>query len=490
MRTTAPQTLRQAWVALAGLAAVFLFEMLDNSILNVALPTIGRDLHASTVDLQWVTNSYSVVFGGLMLALGAVADRFGRRRVMVVGLVMLALASLATAFVTTSGELIAVRIVMGIAAAMTTPGSIALAFRLFDAEGLRVRAINIISTVGLIGLAIGPTAGGFVLAVAPWQVLLLINVPIALIALVGIVRGIAADKPEDLHRDPADIPGAILGTLTIVLALVAPTLFVQSGAGSWQPWTATVAAVVAGVLFVVRQRTARHPLLDLALVARPLVASGLAYKAASGLAVAGMGYLVTLQLQLDWGWTPALAAIGMLPQVVVLVAGGAFVSKFIAWAGIARAAWMSAGSVVLGLAVYATLSNLGYVFVAISLVLVAAGMRVVGVVAGFNVLKGLPENRTSIGAALVDTASEVTSAVGVAVTGTILAALFTGSIATGHWSAVQTGQFRDAIMLAGGILTVVSAALVGWAFLRSRGAVAEAVAADAAEAAEREPAAA
>ena len=92
-----PATLREAWIALVGLSAVFLFEMLDNSVLNVALPTIGRDLHASTTGLQWVTGVYSVVFGGLMLLFGAVADRVGRRRVMLVGLVLLAAASLATA---------------------------------------------------------------------------------------------------------------------------------------------------------------------------------------------------------------------------------------------------------------------------------------------------------------------------------------------------------------------------------------------------------
>src|SRR3954463_9548703 len=101
-----PATLRQAWMALAGLSAGFPFEMLDNSILNVALPTIGRDLHASTSGLQWVTGAYAVVFGGLMLAFGAVADRFGRRRVMLVGLVLLGLASLGTAFVTTAEQLI------------------------------------------------------------------------------------------------------------------------------------------------------------------------------------------------------------------------------------------------------------------------------------------------------------------------------------------------------------------------------------------------
>ncbi|MFF5291084.1 MFS transporter [Paractinoplanes globisporus] len=463
-----PQSLRTAWVALAGLSAVFLFEMLDNSILNVALPTIGRELHASTVALQWVTGAYAVVFGGLMLVFGAMADRFGRRRIMLIGLALLGLTSLATAFVTTAEQLIAVRAVMGVAAAMTTPGSMALAFRLFEDDGLRVRATTLISTVGLIGLAIGPTAGGFVLSFAPWQVLLLVNVPIAVLAMIGIRAGIAADDAADLHRDPVDAGGAVLGTATIVLALVAPTLFVNEGTGSWAPWAVTAASVLAAILFVARQRSARFPLLDLKLVARPLVSAGLAYKAAAGMAIAGLGYLVTLQLQLAWGWSPALAALGMLPQVVVLIAGGAFVGPFVERVGLDRAAWLSASSVVAGLAVYGLLSRFGYVWVAVALVLVAAGLRVVGVVAAVNVLRGLPKNRTTIGAALTDTASEVTSGAGIAVTGTILAALFTGDIASAHWSALQAAEFERAVTISGLALTVVAAALVGWAFLRTR----------------------
>ena len=455
------------WVLLATVLGSSMV-LLDSTVVNVALPTIGRDLHASTTALQWVTGAYAVVFGGLMLAFGAIADRFGRRRIMLIGLFLLGLASLATAFVTTAEQLIAVRVAMGVAAAMTTPGSMALAFRLFREDGLRVRAINLISTVGLVGLAVGPTVGGFVLAIAPWQVLLLVNVPIAVLAIIGVRIGIAADVAADLHRDPVDVAGAVLGTSTIVLALVAPTMFVDEGPGSWVPWATTAVAVVGAILFVLRERSAHHPLLDLALVAHPLVASGLAFKAATGLATAGLGYLVTLQLQLDWRWTPVLAAIGMLPQVVVLVAGGAFVSPFVQRVGLDRAAWLSAAAVVFGPAVYGLLGRFGYVWVAIALVLVAAGMRVVGVVAGTNVLRGLPENRTTIGAALVDTASEVTTGVGVAVCGTILAALFTGAIATSSWSAQQTVEFRAAATVAGLALTAGAAALVGWGIIRAR----------------------
>ncbi|MGI5499806.1 MFS transporter [Lentzea sp. CA-135723] len=459
-----PRSLREAWIALAGLSAVFLFEMLDNSILNVALPTIGRDLHASTTALQWVSNSYAVVFGGLMLVFGAVADRYGRRRVMLAGLALLGLASLATLFVTSVAGLIAVRSVMGIAAAMTTPGSIALAFRLFQADDLRVRAMTLISTVGLVGLAVGPPLGGFLLAVAPWQALLLINVPIAALAFLGIGRGIGPD--DDLHRDPADYLGGVLGTATIVLALVVPTFFAEG-----HPWLGSAAAaltVLTGVLFVVRQRTTSHPLLDLKLVRHPLVSSGLAYKAATGLAAAGLTYLVTLQLQLDWGWSPALAAAGMLPQVAVLIAAGPVVNRFVNRVGLDRAVWLGALAVVAGLAVYATLGRLHYVPVAAALVLVAIGIRVVGAVAGVNVLKGLPENRTSIGAALVDTASQVTSAAGVAVSGTVLAVLFAGGIAQPGWSAAQTAQFESAVTIGGLALTTMAAALVAWAYFRAR----------------------
>ena len=463
-----PRSLWDARVALAGLSAVFLFEMLDNSLLNVALPTIGRELHASTTALQWVTGAYAVVFGGLMLAFGAIADRFGRRRIMLVGLVLLGAASLATALVSTAGQLIAVRAAMGIAAAMTTPGSMALAFRLFKEDGLRVRAMTFISTVGLVGLAIGPPAGGFLLAIAPWQALMLVNVPIAALAIIGVRLGIAADSAADLHRDPIDIAGAALGTAVIVLALIAPTLFVNDGVRSGLPWAAAGAAVLGAVFFFLRERSARCPLLDLKLVAHPLVSSGLAYKAAAGLATAGLGYMVTLQLQLDWGWTPALAAIGMLPQVVVLVAGGAVINPFVQRVGLDRAAWLSAAAVVAGLAVYGMLSRFGYGWVAASLVLEAAGMRVVGVVAGVNVVRGLPKDRTTIGVALFETVNEVNSGVGIAVTGTILAVLFAGNVAAPGWSAPQRAEFREAVAIAGLTLTVAAAALVSWGIIRSR----------------------
>jgi hypothetical protein len=299
-------------------------------------------------------------------------------------------------------------------------------------------------------------------------VLLLANVPIAVLALIGVRLGIAADEAADLHRAPVDILGAVLGTATIVLALVAPTLFVDDSVTSWAPWTATAAAILGAILFVGRERSARYPLLDLTLVAHPLVSSGLAYKAAAGLATAGLGYLVTLQLQLALGWPPALAALGMLPQVVVLLAAGPFIDPFVRRVGMERAAWLGGVAVVLGLAVYGLLGAVGYVPIAVALALAAAGLRVIGVVAAVNVLRGLPGNHTSIGTVLVDTATEVASGVGVAVAGTVLAALFTGAVTATPWTVAQAAEFRAAVTVGGLVLTALAAVLVGWAILRAR----------------------
>ncbi|MFT4306767.1 MAG: MFS transporter [Microbacterium sp.] len=461
-----PQSLRTVWPALAGLAAVFLIEMLDTSVLNVALPTIAEDLSASASELQWASGSYALVFGGLMLAFGAVADRFGRRRVMLVGLTLFGLASLSILLVTDPLGLIAVRVAIGVAAAMTAPGSMALSFRLFDDDALRVRATALISTVGLVGLAIGPTIGGLILAIAPWQVLLLVNVPIAIVAFGGIRLGIRSDRPEELRRVPVDLLGALLGTATIVLALLAPTLFIDLGAQGPRPWVATGAAIAGLVGFVLRQRLATHPLIDPALLRRPSVATGLTYQAALGLATAGLGYTVTLQLQLAWGWPPALAALGTLPQVLTMIAIAPLVQRIVKKVGMDKAGLLGSTAAVAGLLVYALLGRYHYALIAIALV--AAGMRITMITATINVMRGLPPERTSIGAALNDTAQEVAAGVGIAVVGLVIAASIAGVLTGVAWTPTETAAFENSVTLGVLILTGVAIALLATAPLIRR----------------------
>ena len=179
-RTAASRTypsLRAAWIPLAALCLAFFVEMVDNTLLAIALPTIGRDLGSGTTALQWVTGAYSLTFGGLLLTAGSVADRLGRRRVLLVGLAVFGLLSLCVVFVTTTGELIAVRAALGIAAAAMAPITNSLVFRLFDDKALRMRAITVMIVVGMSGFILGPLLGGTVLAHARWERLLAINAP-------------------------------------------------------------------------------------------------------------------------------------------------------------------------------------------------------------------------------------------------------------------------------------------------------------------------
>ncbi|WP_432837485.1 MFS transporter [Dactylosporangium sp. CA-092794] len=460
-------SLRAVWPALLGLSVVFLVEMLDNSVLNVALPTIARDLHASASDLQWIASGYSLLFGGLMIAFGAVADRFGTRRVLLIGLCLFALASLAVLAVRTPGELVAVRAAIGVAAAMTAPGTMALCFRLFDEENLLMRATALISTVGLVGLAVGPTLGGLVLQVLPWPALLALNVPVAVLAAMCIRFGIPADDPAHRNPAPLDLPGALLGTVTIILALWTATLAVEDGWSRATPWLAGAGALAGALAFVVRERRTAHPMFDFALLRRPQVSASLAYQAALGLGLAALSFSVSLQLQLVWGWSPAEAALGNLPQVVTMIAIGPLVERFAAKLGTHRAGPIGAAAVIAGLLLYAFLGRYHYVWIAVALVLAAAGMRVVMIIATVTVMRGLPEDRTSIGAALIDTSQEVATSIGMAVTGTIVAAALAGSLADIGTSAAGAHTFENAVTVATVALTAVCAALVIWAAIRS-----------------------
>ncbi|MFC4068288.1 MFS transporter [Actinoplanes subglobosus] len=465
---TGAGSLRAVWPAILGLSVVFLVEMLDNSVLNVALPTIARELGASATDLQWITSGYSLLFGGLMMAFGAIADRFGTRRMMLIGLTLFALANLAVLFVHTPGQLIAVRAAIGITAAMTAPGTMALCFRLFDAENLLMRATSLITTVGLVGLAVGPTVGGLVLQVLPWQTLLVMNVPIALLAIHCIRTGIPADDPAQRNTTPLDLPGAFLGTVTIVLALWTATLAVEQGWGHVTPWLAGLGAVVTAVVFVVHERRTAHPLFDFALIKRPAVSASLAYEAAVGLGMAALAFSVSLQLQLVWGWSPAQAALGNLPQIIVMLAIGPFVEKIVTRLGTQRAARIGAAAVITGLLVYALLGRYDYAWIAVALALTAGGMRIVATIAGVTVMRGLPEDQTSTGAALSDTSQEVASSIGMAVTGTIVAAALTGSLADITSGTASAHAFENAVTTATLALTAVCAALVTWAARRAR----------------------
>lgn len=256
MTTTSPATpsrtypsLRAAWMPLAALCLAFFVEMVDNTLLSIALPTIGRDMGGTTTSLQWVAGAYSLTFGGLLLTAGSIADRFGRRRVLLVGLAAFGTLSLLVLLVNSTGELIALRAALGIAAAAMAPITNSLVFRLFDDEKLRMRAMTVMIIVGMSGFILGPLLGGTALAHVGWEWLLLINAPIALIAALGVRFGVTADHADDLTKDTLDLRGAALSIATIGLACWSLTSGVEHGWHSAITIASIAGSVIAGIVF-------------------------------------------------------------------------------------------------------------------------------------------------------------------------------------------------------------------------------------------------
>ena len=209
---------RLRWWTLAVVSVTLVLETIDEMILNVALPTLQQELGASASGLQWIVNSYILVFGGLLLIMGALGDRFGRARMLQAGLVVFGVASLAAAYVDTTGQLIAARAVMGVGAAMMMPATLSIIVDVFKGKE-RAKAISIWAALAGIGLFLGPVLGGLLLANFYWGSVFLVNVPIAGLALVATM--FLVPDSRDPEAKPLDIPGAILSAGAIAALIYA-----------------------------------------------------------------------------------------------------------------------------------------------------------------------------------------------------------------------------------------------------------------------------
>lgn len=458
-------SLRAAWIPLAALCLAFFVEMVDNTLLSIALPTIGRDLGGGTTALQWVTGAYSLTFGGLLLTAGSVADRLGRRRVLLVGLAVFGVLSLSVVFVTTTGELIALRAALGIAAAAMAPITNSLVFRLFDDKVLRMRAVTVMIVVGMSGFILGPLLGGTALAHVSWEWLLLINAPIALIACIGVRLGVAADRPEDLTGDRLDLPGAALSVATIGLACFSLTSGVEHGWLSAITLGSVVGAVAAGVAFVWHERRTASPMLDLGLFSNGTVRGAAIAQTGTSIAMASVMFGLILHFQCAYGWSPVKAGLANLPIIVTMLVATPLSESLAKWYGHRIACVIGAALLAGALAGLAWGVGHGYLPIAIAMVLMTVGLRTVMTICAVALIDAMPSNRTSIGAALNDTAQEVGTSVGTAVVGTLIAVLVTTQLPAGTWSGDLVASFFHGEQITYGVLALIVGLVAGYGAL-------------------------
>jgi EmrB/QacA subfamily drug resistance transporter len=448
-------SLAAAWIPLAALCLAFFVEMVDNTLLSIALPTIGRDLGSGTTALQWVTGAYSLTFGGLLLTAGSIADRFGRRRVLLIGLSVFGALSLLVLAVTTTGELVALRAALGVAAAAMAPITNSLVFRLFDDKTLRMRAMTVMIVVGMSGFVLGPVLGGTVLSHFRWEWLLVANAPIALLAGIGVWFGVSADRRQDLTNDALDLPGAVLSITTIGLACWALTSGVDHGWLSALTMTSILGAVAAGAAFIWHERRSASPMLDLRLFSNGTVRGATIAQIGTSIAMASVMFGLILHFQYAYGWSPMKAGLANLPIIVTMIAA----TPLSEWLG-ARFGHRIAclvGAFCLG----GSLAGLswgvehGYAAIAVCMVVMTIGLRTVMTICAVALVEAMPANRTSIGTALNDTAQEVGTSVGTALVGTLIAALVTTQLPAGTWSNSLVDSFFEGERTTYGVLAIV-----------------------------------
>lgn len=460
-----PTTLRAAWLPLLALCLAFFVEMVDNTVLTIALPTMGRDLGASTTDLQWVTGAYSLVFGSLLLTAGSIADRFGRRRILILGISLFGILSALVWFVRTPAELIALRSALGVAAACMAPVTMSLLFRLFDEEKVRMRAIGLMVTIGMSAMALGPVLAGTVLNSFSWHWLLFVNTPIAVVAVIGLLVGIPADTPDDLHREPLDLPATALTIAAIGLGCYFLTSGVENG------WTApiTIGCLVGSILavvgFVLRERTARHPMIELSLLAQRTVRGSALAQLAGAVAMMGAMFLLILHFQYANGWSPMRAGFANLPFVITMMLAGPVAERLTVRLGHRTTTIVAVVLLVASLAGLGLAVDMPYWVQAVAIVGMTLGLRIIMTVCAVALIEAVPQNRTSLGTALNDVTQELGSSIGVAVVGTVIAALVGAALPQGTWSDGFTNSFLHGEQLAYWAIAALVALIGGYGAL-------------------------
>ncbi|MFF2354412.1 MFS transporter [Kitasatospora sp. NPDC058115] len=418
-------TARRRWTVLTVCALSLFLVGLDTTIVNVGLPAIGRGLQVGTRDLEWIVDAYTVVLASLLITAGALADRFGRRRVFQCGLLLFGLASLGCALAPSTGALVAARALQGVGASMLSPVALAIVVNAMPDPRERARAIGVWASVFGLSMAAGPVTGGALVAAFGWRSVFWVNVPVVVAAVVLTALVVPESRAPRARR--LDLPGQAL--LTAAVAAAVAVLIEGPRLGWASPWTlagyAVTAAATAG--FVRAERRRAEPLMDLALFRRPVFGTAVLGAVAVFVALTVSLLLTTFQLQHGRGWTPPAAGLAALPMAlgatVCAPLSGVLVSRGGPRRPLLLAAWFTAAGGAL-LLVRTGLSEGGAADVPVlllALLLLGTGFGFANAPITNTAVGGLPADRAGVAGAITSTARQVGSAVGVAVAGGLVA---------------------------------------------------------------------
>lgn len=450
---------RRKWWTLAAVSFGLFMIMLDNTVVNVALPSIQKDLGVGLSELEWIVAGYALAFASLMLIGGKLADAYGRRRLFVLGIVVFTLASLWCGLSGSGSELIAARVVQGVGAALMSPATLSIIAAAFPPRQ-RGTAVGVWAGVSALSLAIGPLVGGLLTEHLNWNWIFFVNVPFGILGIGASY--LLIDESRDETHERLDLPGL----LTSALSLFALTYgLIEANAYGWTSARilgAFAIAAVAGVVFVALERHQRAPMLDLGLFSnRTYVGANLVVLLAA-LAMFGVFFFVSLYMQNILGYSAVEAGAAFLPMTVLIIVVAPLAGRASDRVG---SRWlMVTGMALLALQlVYFSQLSTDATFTSLlpALVLGGIGMSLTMTPSSAAAIRAVPVDKAGVGSAVLNACRQVGGSLGIATMGAIMASAAGGAQTT---EAFMRG-FEHALLTAAGIALVGS--IVAGALIRS-----------------------
>jgi len=446
---------RRRWLTLAVLSLSLVIIGLDNTILNVALPSLQIAFQASGSALQWMVDAYVLVFAGMLLTMGALGDRFGRARALSVGLVVFGGASAAAAFATSETQLIAARAVMGLGGALIMPATLSIITNVFPREE-RGRAIAIWAAVAGMGIGVGPLLGGLLIEHFWWGSVFLVNVPIVILALVaGVV--LVPDSRDPAHNS-LDPVGAALSMASISALVYA---IIEAPARGWLDGLVLAGfagAAVLGVVFVLWERRVRSPMLPIHFFRNARFTLGVTAIGMSFFSLFGVIFAYTQYLQFVLGYSALQAGVRTAPMAVGMAVGAGASHQLVRRLGTRR---VVAGAMLFLAATLVAMSwwsiDTGFVFIGGGLALAAFFIGNVMAPSTDSVMGAVSEAKAGVGSAMNDVSRMVGGAMGVAILGSVVNAVYSSQMAS--VAASLPGPASSAVRDSVGAASQVAASL-------------------------------
>jgi EmrB/QacA subfamily drug resistance transporter len=427
---------------LALCLAAFIIN-LDTSIVNVALPTLTRELHATTSQLQWVVDAYNLVFAALLLVSGNLSDRLGRKGMLVAGLGVFALASAAGGLTNTTGELIAARGVMGLGAAMIFPATLSLLSNTFTDRAERAKAIGLWAATTGVAIALGPIVGGWLLEHFSWNSIFFTMTPVAAVAALLAARSVQTSR--DARPRPVDRQGLVLSTATVAILIYT---IIEGPTQGWASGRSVGGFVLVALLLaalVLSERRSESPMLDVSLFrnARFSAASGSVTVAFFG--IAGFSFLITQYFQLFKHYSPFSTGVHLLPVAlcvgVASLRGPKLAMQFGTKAVVATGLFFTT---CFFLWVSTMSSSTSYWQIALQMILVGTGVGLTSAPATASIMSVVPLAKAGVGSAINDTTRLIGATLGVAIIGSVYASLYNSRLTQRLPASVPSALARAA----------------------------------------------